>query len=489
MANTFTSAPYILLPGGNTVSGVRGIQDVVNQLQSLLDGDSGSPNYGTPSAIINYRKLTFDSAIRSLNIALEPSSYQYDGFIDRTLIKTYIDYAKSTFDAKAFVVPAEVYGVEMNYNPITGGFKPVTTSVVSPLTPVTPSTKILLPAGPVVSTFTVSYLDSAVSVTEGEDIVLRLQLSSSDHQGVTIRPEFQIYNGMQFTQPDVVRLDNSNYILPEAKFAPGSTYTEIRLGTVDDSTRELDEAVKMSESNSDSPFKLSTEGHTLYFKGSPVVTIKDNDWITTPAPTLSATASNIVNNTITITGSNNVVNAPVTNTTITNTGGTVNFDGRQYFEKVGTDKDDNLVGTDSDDRLVGGSGSDNLTGGLGDDRVMGGLGTDILFGNQGNDILLGNEGADFMYGGKGDDLLSPGQGHDIMVGGKGADKFVLAKGHDTIKDFNFLEGDRILLYGENNVTYGMSEGNLIIHRDIHTTTLEGVTFASFDPTKAVLMMG
>jgi hypothetical protein len=35
----------------------------------------------------------------------------------------------------------------------------------------------------------------------------------------------------------------------------------------------------------------------------------------------------------------------------------------------------------------------------------------------------------------------------------------------------------------------MSEGNLVIHRDIHTTTLEGVTFASFDPTKAVLMMG
>ena len=471
MANTFTSAPYILLPGGNTVSGVRGVQDVVNQLQSLLDGDSGSPDYGTPSAIINYRKLTFDSAIRSLNIALEPSSYQYDGFIDRTLIKTYIDYAKSTFDAKAFVVPAEIYGVEMNYNPITGGFKPVTTSVVSPLTPVTPSTKILLPAGPVVSTFTVSYLDSAVSVTEGEDIVLRLQLSSSDHQGVTIRPEFQIYNGAQFTQPDVVRLDNSNYILPEAKFAPGSTYTEIRLGTVDDSIRELDEAVKMSESNSDSPFKLSTEGHTLYFKGSPVVTIKDNDWITTPAPTLSATASNIVNNTITITGSNNVVNAPVTNTTITSTGGTVNFDGRQYFEKVGTEKDDNLVGTDSDDRLVGASGFDSLIGG------------------KGNDILMGGLNADVLSGGEGDDLISPGQGHDIMVGGKGADKFVLAKGHDTIKDFNFLEGDRILLYGENNVTYGMSEGNLVIHRDIHTTTLEGVTFASFDPTKAVLMMG
>jgi Ca2+-binding RTX toxin-like protein len=485
MANTFTSAPYILLPGGNTVSGVRGIQDVVNQLQSLLDGDSGSPDYGTPSAIINYRKLTFDSAIRSLNIALEPSSYQYDGFIDRTLIKTYIDYAKSTFDAKAFVVPAEVYGVEMNYNPITGGFKPVTTSVVSPLTPVTPSTKILLPAGPVVSTFTVSYLDSAVSVTEGEDIVLRLQLSSSDHQGVTIRPEFQIYNGAQFTQPDVVRLDNSNYILPEAKFAPGSTYTEIRLGTVDDSIRELDEAVKMSESNSDSPYKLSTEGHKLYFKGSPVVTIKDNDWITTPAPTLSATASNTVNN-ISITGNSNIVN--VTNNTVTSYGNTV-IDGRTYNNVKGTETDDVLTGAETADNLEGGSGNDNLTGGLGDDRVMGGLGSDILFGNQGNDILLGNEGADFMYGGKGDDLLSPGQGHDIMVGGKGADKFVLAKGHDTIKDFNFLEGDRILLYGENNVTYGMSEGNLVIHRDTHTTTLEGVTFASFDPTKAVLMMG
>lgn len=461
MANTFTSAPYILLPGGNTVMGVRGIQDTVNQLQSLLDGDSGSPNYGTPSAIINYRKLTFDSAVASLNIALKPSSFQYDGFIDRTLIKTYIDYAKSTFDAKAFVVPAEVYGVEMNYNPVTGGFKPVT-----------PSTKILLPAGPVVSTFTVTYLDSAVSVTEGEDIVLRLQLDSPNHNGVTIRPEFQIYNGVQFTQSDVVRLDNSNYLLPEAKFAPGSTYTEIRVSTVDDSTRELDEAVKMSESNPNSPFKLSTEGHTLYFKGSPVVTIKDNDWITTPVPTVSAPTSNVVSNTITITGSNNVVNVPVTNTTIASTGGTVTIDGRQYFEKVGTEKDDNLVGTDKDDRLVGGTGFDALTGG------------------RGNDILMGGLNADVLSGGEGDDLISPGQGHDIMMGGKGADKFILAKGHDTIKDFNFIEGDRILVYGENNITYGMStEGNLVIHRDIHTTTLEGVTFATFDPTKALLQMG
>ena len=479
MANTFTSAPYILLPGGNTVSGVRGIQDVVNQLQSLLDGDSGSPNYGSPSEIIQYRKSTFDSAIRSLNYVLEPSSYQYDGLVDRTLIKTYIDYAKTSFNAQAFIVPASIYGVEMNYNPVTGGFKPVTTSVVSPLTPVTPSTKVLLPETPPVSTFTVTYLDPAVTVTEGQDIVLRLQLNSSNHNGVTVRPEFSLY-GTQFTQADVIRPNNSMFLFGEAKFAPGSSYTELRVSTIDDSAREFDESVKMTASNPNIPFQLSTEGHTLIFQGSPVVTILDNDSVVTPT-------TSTVNNIVTVTGNNNAVS--VTNNTVAGGYGNITIEGLTYNNINGTETDDALSGSDTGDNLDGGGGNDNLTGGLGEDRLMGGLGSDILYGNQGNDILMGGLNADVLFGGKGDDLLSPGQGHDIMIGGVGADKFVLAKGHDTIKDFNFTEGDRIVLYGENNLTYGMSEGNFVIHRDIHTTTLEGVTFATFDPTKAVLMMG
>ena len=452
MSTTFKSAPYILLPGASTRSDIRGIQDVVNQLHSILSGDAGS-DYGSPSEIIQYRKSTYDADIRTLNYVLEPSSYQYDGFIDRVLVKEYLDFAKSTFNAQAFVIPAEIYGVEMNYNPVTGGFKPAATVVTSPLIPVTPSTKVLLPETPPVSTFTVTYLDPAVTVTEGQDIVLRLQLNSSNHNGVTVRPEFSLY-GTQFTQADVIRPNNSMFLFGEAKFAPGSSYTELRVSTIDDSAREFDESVKMTASNPNLPFQLSTEGHTLIFQGSPVVTILDNDSVVTPAAT-SATVNNIV----TITGSNNVVNTTVT------------VDGRQYIEKIGTDANDSLTGTN------------------GDDRIVGGLGFDILSGNDGNDILMGGLNADVLLGGKGDDLLSPGQGHDIMAGGVGADRFVLSKGHDTIKDFNFVEGDRILLYGENNVTYGMSEGNLVIHRAEHTTTLEGVTFATFDPTKAVLMMG
>jgi hypothetical protein len=73
----------------------------------------------------------------------------------------------------------------------------------------------------------------------------------------------------------------------------------------------------------------------------------------------------------------------------------------------------------------------------------------------------------------------------------GADKFILCKGQDTIKDFNFIEGDRLLVFGDTtNVSYGMSAvGNLEVRRGTDITTLEGVTFANFDPMKAVLGMG
>jgi Ca2+-binding RTX toxin-like protein len=329
--------------------------------------------------------------------------------------------------------------------------------------------------------YALTYLDSAVTVTEGQDIVLRMKLNTANHNGVSFRPtEFFSPTANQFHRFDLVNQDNTTYIFPVVTFASGKDYTEMRIGTVDDSIRELDKTIQMRPSSNINATLYSSatlEGERLQFIGSPVITLLDNDW--------GSTVNNV--NNISITGNSNIVN--VTNNTVTSYGNTA-IDGRTYNNVKGTETDDVLTGAETADNLEGGSGNDNLTGGLGDDRVMGGLGTDILFGNQGNDILFGNEGADFMYGGKGDDLLSPGQGNDIVYGNTGADKFILCKGQDTIKDFNFAEGDRILVYGDALISYGMSGGNLQIYRGTDTiTTLEGVTFATFDPTTAVLAMG
>ena len=74
-------------------------------------------------------------------------------------------------------------------------------------------------------------------------------------------------------------------------------------------------------------------------------------------------------------------------------------------------------------------------------------GKDRLWASGGNDILIGKEGNDTLNGGRGDDRL---EGH------YGADTFVFNiadSGHDTIWDFNMVqgrrsgEGDKILFTG------------------------------------------
>jgi Ca2+-binding RTX toxin-like protein len=303
---------------------------------------------------------------------------------------------------------------------------------------------------PVVNTptYTVTYLDSNVTATEGQDLVLRFKLDTKNHNGVTFRNSFSNL-GNQFLQSDVVGAESrSNYIFPEVKFAAGSDYAEMRLGTIDDTSKELDEAVKaFGGSTTSNAYKLNFVGETL-------VTLQDNDW--------SATVNNVTN--VSIVGNNNTVNV-VNNTAIN---GTVN--------------NDELVGTD---------GADTIKGGYGNDILKGGFGDDILTGNQDNDQLFGGEGADVLWGGYGDDLICPNQGNDISYGNQGADKFILCKGQDVIKDFNFAEGDRLLVFGDTStVSYGLSSaGNLEVRRGTDITTLEGVTFATFDPPSAVLGMG
>ena len=154
MATTFKNAPYVLLPGANTLASVRGVQDSVTMLQDLLNGKP-LDKYESPSEIIRMRESTFKTNVAYLENVLKPTMYVYTGFIDRPLLQEYVDYAKSTFVKENFVVPADVYGQAMIYNPDNGAFKiqsavtPVATSPIAPpvtLPVVTPIAPAPLPA-------------------------------------------------------------------------------------------------------------------------------------------------------------------------------------------------------------------------------------------------------------------------------------------------------------------------------------------------------
>ncbi|MEP3329230.1 peroxidase family protein [Sedimentitalea sp.] len=102
-----------------------------------------------------------------------------------------------------------------------------------------------------------------------------------------------------------------------------------------------------------------------------------------------------------------------------------------------TDEGQTLSGGTDADALVGGDGADILTGMSGADLLNGGAGRDILFGGEGNDDMLGGAGSDMLYGdagndrmfgGEGADLLDGGTGNDTVFGGDGDDVFVAAAG-------------------------------------------------------------
>lgn len=163
---------------------------------------------------------------------------------------------------------------------------------------------------------------------------------------------------------------------------------------------------------------------------------------------------------------------------------------------------DTIFGTSGSQTLDGGRGNDFLAGGAGNDTLIGGAGADKLLGGRGSDTvsyatatkgvvanlstpslntndakgdtyslvenlagsryadrLTGNKFANRIDGGAGDDRLDGGAGHDrldggagndFLYGGDGADRFVIGKGagRDAVKDFDFAQGDRIDLQGQ-----------------------------------------
>src|SRR5262249_20476064 len=77
---------------------------------------------------------------------------------------------------------------------------------------------------------------------------------------------------------------------------------------------------------------------------------------------------------------------------------------------------------------ISGSGTANvLNGGAGNDTLAGFGGADTLIGGEGNDVLAGGAGNDTIDAGAGDDSITwaVGDGRDVVSGGEGTDKFVI----------------------------------------------------------------
>jgi Ca2+-binding RTX toxin-like protein len=133
---------------------------------------------------------------------------------------------------------------------------------------------------------------------------------------------------------------------------------------------------------------------------------------------------------------------------------------------IGGDKFDDINGNQGNDTIDGGLGDDWVVGGKGDDSQMGSWGDDIVWGNLGNDTLSGGPGNDQIRGGQGDDSISGGSGNDYISGdrgndtesgGSGADMFhtFSGAGIDKVLDFNYAEGDRVML--DPGTTYTASQ--------------------------------
>ena len=128
---------------------------------------------------------------------------------------------------------------------------------------------------------------------------------------------------------------------------------------------------------------------------------------------------------------------------------------------------DDINGNKGNDTIDGGSGgADWLVGGQGDDLIIAHHSQNLLYGNLGNDTLQGGDGGDTLRGGQGDDSIQGGSGNDFisgdrgndtLAGGPGADTFHFSQdaGIDKVLDFNYAEGDRVML--DPGTTYALSQ--------------------------------
>ncbi|MBV6631679.1 MAG: hypothetical protein KI792_01455 [Alphaproteobacteria bacterium] len=141
--------------------------------------------------------------------------------------------------------------------------------------------------------------------------------------------------------------------------------------------------------------------------------------------------------------------------------------------------EDTIFGGRDIDIIYGNFEADNIYGNLADDVVFGGKGDDRIFGGAGNDTLRGNLDNDALFGNKGD---------DVLIGGSGADFFHFGAGQgvDTVNDFNFLAGDRVVLNTGAFTVQASGANTLVQISDGSTLILAGVDATTFDQVAAII---
>ena len=132
------------------------------------------------------------------------------------------------------------------------------------------------------------------------------------------------------------------------------------------------------------------------------------------------------------------------------------------------------------DWAVGGQGSDSIAAGDGADLVNGNIGADTLDGGVGADVIRGGQGDDVVTGGAGNDWISGDLGSDTLTGGQGADIFHASAGAgvDRVLDFNYAEGDRVLLDPGTVYSAVQVGADVIINMTNAQMTLVNVTLSS-----------
>lgn len=256
----------------------------------------------------------------------------------------------------------------------------------------------------------ITYLDPSLTLTEGQSGVLRMKVEGNMF-GV---------KGVIASQLGQTALIGGQHVA-STKFdlAPGQTYAEVRLDTIDDTLRENDLMTTFGNNYTTRPGYSNTDGVDTYLTvtNTQQVTLLDNDWG-------SATPS------ININGSNNTVNVYNDNRSYVNSFNVSNTLNQTYVNSFnGTSGKDTLTGTAQNDQLAGGNGNDVLKGAQGADSVIGGGGTDQLFG---------------------------GLGANVLNGGAGRDTYNVAAERDAAAA-DILQGltakDRIVILGGNNLTF------------------------------------
>jgi serralysin len=164
---------------------------------------------------------------------------------------------------------------------------------------------------------------------------------------------------------------------------------------------------------------------------------------------------------------------------------------------------DNLDGTYTVTAKLGNEGTDTLTnietirfanvdldisgggGGGGDEDIVGTSDADDLDGTDAADVIRALGGKDKVHAGAGDDTIDGGKGRDLLWGEDGADtfKFGNQNGMDDIKDFSFLDGDKIDLSGVSAIT---DYADLVAN---HFFSFKGQAYIEISKNHDILVVG